>query len=548
MGSTRPSSNQNHRDKRRRCLVIDPDRTNVRFKLLCILFYLPDVDVKSALEQYVDHKDGDVPLREGVSVDRLPAAPVSAGWQHSAGQRTGTSTALRTVPKTGNIRKGCRVPRCGGFGLTRDACVRTWPTEERDKTWLSASWTKRRRRQLGRQEDMGTQSQSRLRCPWSTTPNDVAVTLELADSGTPRLQAPGKPESSKACPGQTLEVSAQEGDHLDSDVDMDATEGTVKRPLETQVSHEIDHSYELLRRMLERRNTAMTKTGRYDFRSSDTPEGMSSKDPGSRRLSLLVLCSGMWAARVAVCLLTLSPPPRWAHRKGAPVTTCSEMEPRHDSQLVMHSHHYYQMVVDRLQGEQLRVTLMALNNQTSFKGFLIRAMRVQGSSLAYHGGRFEKDAAYPNVQFIACDGIENNAATHVAPNEKRQISVTWRPRDRSPDIVPVFFRRARIPDSKIVSLLCRATVVQNYATFWMKLDTERILIVSWESKKRYIAPQSAQDITTPISDWNDYIVNLIVGHINERFGHLLADMNKHRGLTLAKLELCSQASHPGASS
>ncbi|CAN8010125.1 unnamed protein product, partial [Ixodes pacificus] len=68
---------------------------------------------------------------------------------------------------------------------------------------------------------------------------------------------------------------------------------------------------------------------------------------------------------------------------------------------------FLQLVVDRLQGEQLRVTLMALNNQTSFKGFLIRAMRVQGSSLAYHGGRFEKDAAHPNVQFIACDGIEN---------------------------------------------------------------------------------------------------------------------------------------------
>ncbi|KAG0414775.1 hypothetical protein HPB47_008058 [Ixodes persulcatus] len=36
------------------------------------------------------------------------------------------------------------------------------------------------------------------------------------------------------------------------------------------------------------------------------------------------------------------------------------------------------------------------------------------------------------------------------------------------------------------------------------------------------------------------IENLIVVHINERFGHLLADMNKHRGLTLAKLKLCSQ--------
>ncbi|KAG0427648.1 hypothetical protein HPB47_025303 [Ixodes persulcatus] len=40
------------------------------------------------------------------------------------------------------------------------------------------------------------------------------------------------------------------------------------------------------------------------------------------------------------------------------------------------------------------------------------------------------------------------------------------------------------------------------------------------------------------------IVNLIVGHINERFGHLLADMNEHRWLTLAKLELCSQRWDP----
>ncbi|KAG0439948.1 hypothetical protein HPB47_016455, partial [Ixodes persulcatus] len=36
------------------------------------------------------------------------------------------------------------------------------------------------------------------------------------------------------------------------------------------------------------------------------------------------------------------------------------------------------------------------------------------------------------------------------------------------------------------------------------------------------------------------IVNITVSHINERLGHLLAGMNKHRGLTLAKLELCSQ--------
>ncbi|KAG0415878.1 hypothetical protein HPB47_006942 [Ixodes persulcatus] len=40
------------------------------------------------------------------------------------------------------------------------------------------------------------------------------------------------------------------------------------------------------------------------------------------------------------------------------------------------------------------------------------------------------------------------------------------------------------------------------------------------------------------------IENLIVVHINQRFGHPLADMNKQGGLTLAKLELCSQENVP----
>ncbi|KAG0427808.1 hypothetical protein HPB47_025170, partial [Ixodes persulcatus] len=36
------------------------------------------------------------------------------------------------------------------------------------------------------------------------------------------------------------------------------------------------------------------------------------------------------------------------------------------------------------------------------------------------------------------------------------------------------------------------------------------------------------------------ISNIIMGHINERFGHLLSNMNNHSWLTLAKLEMCSQ--------
>ncbi|CAN7948011.1 unnamed protein product [Ixodes hexagonus] len=43
------------------------------------------------------------------------------------------------------------------------------------------------------------------------------------------------------------------------------------------------------------------------------------------------------------------------------------------------------------------------------------------------------------------------------------------------------------------------------------------------------------------------ISNIIMGHINERFGHLLSNMNNHSWLTIAKLEMCSQAvSNKGA--
>ncbi|KAG0429680.1 hypothetical protein HPB47_023401 [Ixodes persulcatus] len=55
--------------------------------------------------------------------------------------------------------------------------------------------------------------------------------------------------------------------------------------------------------------------------------------------------------------------------------------------------------------------------------------------------------------------------------------------------------------------------------------------------------RSAQALGRNLSVFSS-IENLIVVHINERFGHLLADMNKHRGLTLVKLELCSQFGGP----
>ncbi|CAN7992201.1 unnamed protein product, partial [Ixodes hexagonus] len=134
--------------KGRRCLVIDPDKAEVLLKLHWIPFYLPDDNVKKALEPYgkveeieretwrVNGFEGvqsttraaRLTLKDGVTTEQLP---------HQL--RLSGCTALVIAPgraplclrcrRTGHIRKECRVPRwegCRRYGHTRQECMKTY--------------------------------------------------------------------------------------------------------------------------------------------------------------------------------------------------------------------------------------------------------------------------------------------------------------------------------------------------------------------------------------------------------------------------------------
>ncbi|KAM7314672.1 uncharacterized protein ISCGN_004456 [Ixodes scapularis] len=100
--------------KGRRCLVIDPDKAEVRLKLHWIPFYIPDDNVKKALEQYgkleeIERETWRVNGFEGVQSTtravrltlnhRTAAASTPTVWMHCAGHRPRKGTALFAVPK-----------------------------------------------------------------------------------------------------------------------------------------------------------------------------------------------------------------------------------------------------------------------------------------------------------------------------------------------------------------------------------------------------------------------------------------------------------------
>ncbi|XP_049272500.1 uncharacterized protein LOC125758859 [Rhipicephalus sanguineus] len=134
--------------KDRPCLVVDPERQEVRLKLHWVAFDVNAETVRRAFREYGEVKevisdkwrDEDFEgvesttrfvrllLKEGVTTDRIP---------HQ--MRLGSGTALVVVPgraplclrcrNTGHIRRDCRVPRCAGcraFGHEQIDCTRSY--------------------------------------------------------------------------------------------------------------------------------------------------------------------------------------------------------------------------------------------------------------------------------------------------------------------------------------------------------------------------------------------------------------------------------------
>ncbi|KAH8021007.1 hypothetical protein HPB51_007356 [Rhipicephalus microplus] len=134
--------------KDRPCVVVDPERQEVRLKLHWVAFDVNAETVRRAFREYGEVKevisdkwrDEDFEgvesttrfvrllLKEGVTTDRIP---------HQ--MRLGSGMALVVVPgraplclrcrNTGHIRRDCRVPRCAGcraFGHEQADCTRSY--------------------------------------------------------------------------------------------------------------------------------------------------------------------------------------------------------------------------------------------------------------------------------------------------------------------------------------------------------------------------------------------------------------------------------------
>ncbi|XP_037529452.1 uncharacterized protein LOC119406790 [Rhipicephalus sanguineus] len=134
--------------KERRCLVIDPNKQDVRLKLYWLLHNVPDEDVRTALANYgrvtevskerwrvqgiadkgTSTRTVTLQLKAGLTVEDLP---------HQL--RVGGITTLLVVPgraplclrcrRTGHIRRDCRIPRCGRcrrYGHEDSECAQTY--------------------------------------------------------------------------------------------------------------------------------------------------------------------------------------------------------------------------------------------------------------------------------------------------------------------------------------------------------------------------------------------------------------------------------------
>lgn len=134
--------------KKKQCLVIDPDRQDVRLKLHWVPFHVTDEAVRKAFEPFgkasevtrevwrtegfrgvqTNTRTVTLALKEGVTIETLPHQLRVLGANTLVVVPGRPPLCLR-CKKTGHIRKDCRVPCCNacrGFGHVEEDCPRTY--------------------------------------------------------------------------------------------------------------------------------------------------------------------------------------------------------------------------------------------------------------------------------------------------------------------------------------------------------------------------------------------------------------------------------------
>ncbi|KAM7284303.1 hypothetical protein ISCGN_001400 [Ixodes scapularis] len=285
--------------KGRRCLVIDPDKAEVRLKLHWIPFYIPDDNVKKALEQYgkveeIARETWRVNGFEGVqSTTRAVRLTLKDGVtteQPPHQLRLSGCTALVIAPgraplclrcrRTGHIRKECRVPRCEGcrrYGHTRQECMKTYAdvvnaAMEDEKADLLMDQAEAEEAAGGTPWNLESQGRANTT---ADAPTPLPATPSAAEPPTTEVDTAGPPvdESAGRLPSQepergdqdtrpTSEASKEDDQHDSADA-MEALEGSSKRPLEQRPTQDDGQLTTLQGRMHERWQAVMAKRGRY---------------------------------------------------------------------------------------------------------------------------------------------------------------------------------------------------------------------------------------------------------------------------------------------
>ncbi|CAN7939443.1 unnamed protein product [Ixodes hexagonus] len=300
--------------KGRRCLVIDPDKAEVRLKLHWIPFHLPDDNVKKALEPYgkveevtretwrVKGFEGvqsttrvvRLTLREGCTLERLPHQLRLPGCTALV-LAPGRAPLCLRCRRTGHIRRECRVPRCDScrrFGHLRDDCKKTYADVATGGTEDDAS-------ELIMDQDEaeeaagGNTEGSQLQGPTETTVDDpspetsTTAALPAGDTNVPkpegndvaRVSAPQGDEREHDYARREPTPGAAEGEDGQKGSEMDAVSGSAKRPLEPTATQEPGQPENLQGTVLQRWQMVTAKRGRRHPASQGPPTDHPSKVP-----------------------------------------------------------------------------------------------------------------------------------------------------------------------------------------------------------------------------------------------------------------------------
>ncbi|XP_068455281.1 putative ferric-chelate reductase 1 [Clinocottus analis] len=133
-------------------------------------------------------------------------------------------------------------------------------------------------------------------------------------------------------------------------------------------------------------------------------------------------------------------------------------------------------------GGVITVTVEVKNSSTDFQGFLLQARSMAGLDLLWPVGKFTNISS---ALFTAlhCNNRENSTVSQASGVKRKKVQLTWKAPSNS-NYGDVYFS---------------ATVVQDYATFWVQLNSSALRLDSSGNSAAGVSSSSAVLFTILLS-------------------------------------------------